>query len=228
MSFLVVSMTTWKKRVDQAHLAIQSIFNQTRKPDAFDLNLDLENFPNGVEDLPWTIRQLMKEHPEIEVSFYPKDLGPWLKAIITWRKRRGQDYIHCTIDCDYSYPQNYLELGEKAMQGCDFLCTQHDVLTQGQHQFYSSRIPNGYVDELPDELLIQCPLDDHVIFHWLHRHDPVRGHKIDSVPLCRGTGYSFRRKWYTDVDPATLSQGNYPPEQFKKEREIMQKFWSGI
>ena len=55
---VIASMTTWKKRVHQAHITIQSILNQSVVPDIIEINVDYENFPNGMNDLPWTMRGL--------------------------------------------------------------------------------------------------------------------------------------------------------------------------
>ena len=68
MGKLIVSLTSWKKRIGNANITIESILNQTRKADSVELNLDRENFPNGLSDLPDSITEL-KKSGKIKVFF---------------------------------------------------------------------------------------------------------------------------------------------------------------
>lgn len=218
---IIVSLTTWKKRVDQTHLTIESILNQTRKPDLVELNLDYENFPNGLADLPETLLKLQDEG--VQFHFGDRDLKCWQKLIPTWRAHKDdiEDWINITLDDDQTYPSNYIEEIVKAHQYGDWGCTQHDSLTGGQWMHYSKRVVEQIIDKLTDELVLECPLDDFVIFHLIRPLKVRRCPRVDSVPKCRGTGFSFRRNFYPDQDPSRLSQGNYPSEEFQREYKIL-------
>lgn len=222
---IIASMTSWSKRINQAHLTIESILNQSVVPDIIEVNLDYENFPNGMNDLPWTMRGLAS-NPRVQIHFNDKDLHCWEKLLPTWRAHKDDDeeWINITLDDDYNYPSNYVELALKAMEGNDWMCTQHDRLTQGQHMLYRSTLVNKFVDKLTDDLVLDCTLDDYVIYWMIQQFDGVkRGKRIDSVPLCRGVGYSWRRNFYPDADPSKLSQGFYPNEEFGRERDVLRK-----
>lgn len=215
---IIVSLTTWTKRVDQAHLTIQSILNQTRKPDIVEVNLDRENFPNGLSDLPETLLKL--QDFGVQFHFEDKDLHCWQKLIPTWRAHKDdiEDWINITLDDDQTYPPNYIEKILKAAEFGDWGCTQHNRLTGGQWMWYKKKVVEQIIDKLTNEVVLECPLDDFVIFHLIKQLKNVRrGEKIDSVPKCRGTGFSFRRNFYPDLDPSKLSQGEYPSEEFQKE-----------
>lgn len=217
---IIVSLTSWTKRIDQAHLTIESILNQTRKPDLVELNLDTENFPNERADLPETLTSL-EDRGLIKIYFYHIDLHCWSKLINTWRRHRGEEYMSVTLDDDYTYPPNYLEEIEKNYQNADWGSTQHPKLTGGQFMVYKSSLIERIIDKISDELVLNCPLDDHVLFHVIHTVKNTRGPVIDSVPQCRGVGWSWRRNYYKDKDPSTLSQGEYPYESFLRERDYM-------
>lgn len=219
---VIASMTSWSKRINQAHLTIESILNQSVVPDIIEVNLDYENFPNGMNDLPWTMRGLA-DNPRVQIHFNDKDLHCWEKLLPTWRAHKDdiEEWINITLDDDYQYPSNYVELTIKAMEGHDWGCTQHNQYTMGQFMAYRSTLVEKFVDLCTDELVLECPLDDHVIWHLIHKFDNSRCPTIDSVPKCRGTGWSFRRNFYPDVDPSTLSQGDYPKEEFIKERRYL-------
>ena len=52
MSVIVVTMTSWKKRIDYVSISILSLLKQTVKPRSIELNLSEEEFPNKENDLP--------------------------------------------------------------------------------------------------------------------------------------------------------------------------------
>lgn len=101
---IIVSMTTWNKRINQIEETINSILNQTVKPYKIELNLDYENFPNGYDDIPENIKKM-----PIDINFYHKDFKCWLKIIPTIRKHYGEKYVLFTIDDDITYPPTYIE-----------------------------------------------------------------------------------------------------------------------
>ena len=61
----IVSLTSWKKRIDIVHNAIESIMNQTVKPDKIVLNLSLDEFPSGNDELPENLTSLIDNGLEI-------------------------------------------------------------------------------------------------------------------------------------------------------------------
>lgn len=224
---LIVSMTTWEKRVDQAHLTVQSILDQTRQPDLVEINLSYENFPQGILDIPDSLKKIAAEHKNVELHFYPTDLHCWLKCLPTWRRHKGEAFIDITVDDDYTYPSDYVEKTVKAMVGHDWGCTQHEKYTMGQFMVYRSSLTDKIVDKFTDKLVLDCPLDDHGIFWAIQGVANSRCGTIDSVPLCRGTGWSFRRNYYPDQDASKMSQGEYPFEAFVRERKILHEHGIG-
>ena len=62
---IIASLTSWTKRIGTAHLAIQTILNQTRQPDLTVLYLATDEFPRREEDLPRELLALRSERFEI-------------------------------------------------------------------------------------------------------------------------------------------------------------------
>ena len=127
---IVVSLTSWNKRIEQCKQTIDSILNQTRKPDAIYLNLDYDNFPNGYADIPSWICEYVAKYYNFHVNFRLHDLKVWQKIMPTIKEYdTSSDYILVTIDDDVTYPSKYLEEVEDNMQECDWLCTKSNQYT---------------------------------------------------------------------------------------------------
>lgn len=108
---LIVSMTSYPKRLETLYIPILSIFNQTVRPDRFLLWLAKEDFPNGEADLPENILRF-------------KDLGLDIRFCENFRShtklvpslREYPDAIIATIDDDMYYVSWWLERLYKAYQ----------------------------------------------------------------------------------------------------------------
>ena len=62
---IVVTLTSFKGRINQVYLVIENILHQTIKPDLIYLNLSVEEFPNKENDLPKDLVELSNN----ELSF---------------------------------------------------------------------------------------------------------------------------------------------------------------
>ena len=99
---LVVSLTTFDKRVRSVYLPLESIAQQTFKPDEIVLWLDQEKFNN--ENLPVSLERMKKRGLKVR---YCRDHGPHTKLI-----HALQDYpddLIITIDDDHIYPMDMIE-----------------------------------------------------------------------------------------------------------------------
>lgn len=66
---IVVTMTSWTKRIGNCVKVIQSILENTVKPDIVFLNLSLEEFPNRLKDLPKDLVELSLKNPKVKIGF---------------------------------------------------------------------------------------------------------------------------------------------------------------
>ena len=101
---LIVSLTSYPKRMYDIHLCLYSIFTQDLKPDKVVLWLAREQFPNGEVDIPAKVLRL-------------KDYGltiKWCDDIRSYKKlipsmQEWPDACIVTADDDIYYPSNWLQ-----------------------------------------------------------------------------------------------------------------------
>lgn len=222
---IIVSFTSWTKRIGQAKATVDSIINQTRKPDRIELNLDVENFPNGFQDTPDWVREYTEKYENFYVYFNLKDLKVYSKLVPTIVRHAGEQYILVTLDDDVTYPDKYLEEIETNMKDCDWLCTKSDEFTMGQYCVYGPSAITAFLMEIDMDLIENVPLDDHALFWIMHKYKLKRGKKTSSEAEDRQQGYSFRRYFVNTDKPEELldTSCGYPQEQFEKERAYMHK-----
>lgn len=219
---IIVSMTTWSKRIGSCKPTLDSILNQSRKPDLIEINLDRDNFPNERKDIPEWLVQMENDNDNLHIYFQEHDMHVWEKFVPTFR-RHNEDFISVTLDCDVNYPPTYIEEIEKNMQNADWLCTQHDDMTQGQYMVYGPKAVKLMTERVTDSVIQDIDLDDHFIGHLLFQSELKRGKKIESKCEDRQEGYSFRRFFVDGYDEAELKDStcDYPQRQFIKERILM-------
>jgi hypothetical protein len=99
---LVVSLTTIPQRINTVHLTIESIFQQSTKPDAVILWLDEDNFDE--ESIPWMLRKM--ETRGLEIKFC-EDIKSYKKLVFTHEERPEAAIV--TADDDLIYPSTWLE-----------------------------------------------------------------------------------------------------------------------
>lgn len=102
---LVVSLTSWPRRIGEAHYAIYSLFHQTMLPDRIVLWLSPEEFPRREAELPDAILLLKKQGLTIEWRENYRQYNKLVHAL--------HDYGEClivTVDDDIYYPAGMLEM----------------------------------------------------------------------------------------------------------------------
>jgi len=100
---IVVSLTTFDKRINDVFLTIESIFQQSLKADKVVLWISKDDFSQ--EDLPMTLKHQMNRG--LEVEFCEKDLGPHTKYFYALKKY--PDSLIVTVDDDILYPIDMLD-----------------------------------------------------------------------------------------------------------------------
>lgn len=101
---LIVSLTTYPKRIKTVEKTINTILRQTIKPDKIILWLAKEQFPNGKNDLPKELLDL--ENLGLTIDWC-EDLKSYKKLIPTLRKYPNA--IIVTADDDIYYEEDWLE-----------------------------------------------------------------------------------------------------------------------
>ena len=107
---IVVSLTTFDKRIHEVYLTIESLFQQSKKADRIVLWVSKQDFSNN--DIPEILRLQMKRGLEIE--FCDQDLGPFTKIYYALKKYPSSLII--TVDDDIIYPLDMIDVLYKSYQ----------------------------------------------------------------------------------------------------------------
>jgi len=103
---VIISMTTWSKRICNVPIVIESILKNSLKPDIIVLNLSEEEFPQKELELPEYITELVR-NKTIEIIWTPGDLKAFKKFIPTLKKYPND--VILAIDDDFIYPKDFIE-----------------------------------------------------------------------------------------------------------------------
>lgn len=222
---ILVSLTTWSKRINSCKPTLDSIINQTVKPDEIEINLSYEQFPHGMADMPEFLKSMSKKGL-VTLYFKDKDQKVYDKFLPTWKRHKGEDFIDITVDDDCIYEPEYIEQVVKNMEGNDFLASQDDVATAGEWMCYRSTVTDKMIPFLTDQLIEETPLDDHTILYLLHKVNAKRGKKIEAKVIDQNLGYGFRRYWNPEIPESecTKTACGYPQREFVKERNILHRY----
>ncbi len=100
---IIVSLTTFDKRIDDVYLTIESLLQQSLKSDRIILWVSEQEFT--ASDIPHVLR--LQERRGLEVRFCPEDLGSYKKYFYTL-KQYPQSLI-LTVDDDILYPHDLVD-----------------------------------------------------------------------------------------------------------------------
>lgn len=101
---VIASLTTFPKRINKVWIAIETIMQQTEKPDAIELWLAEEQFPDGMESLPDSLKKQMERG--LSVRFCP-DLRSHKKYYFAMQNH--PEDIVITFDDDIFYPKDTIQ-----------------------------------------------------------------------------------------------------------------------
>lgn len=100
---IILSLTTFKARINYVHLAIESLLRQKIKPDYIFLWLAKEEFPSM--DIPKKLKKLEKRG--LVIKFCAKNIKSYKKLIHTLKENPKANII--TVDDDVFYPNWFIE-----------------------------------------------------------------------------------------------------------------------
>ena len=155
---IIISMTSWAKRIESVPLVVESLLQNTVRPDIIVLNLSEEEFPQKEQELPESILNLVN-CGSIEVIWTPGNLKAFKKFIPTMKKYPTDAII--AVDDDFIYPKEFIEsFIEKHKQCPDSPISGNPFLVNGAqgHCGCASLVKASYFGKYIDELL-----DDHIL-----------------------------------------------------------------
>lgn len=173
---IIVSMTSWPKRINNVAPVVYSILKQTVKPDSIELNLSEEEFPNHNYDLPEDL-QILIENKLINVNYVPRNIGVFKKIIPTLMKYYGEDYYLLSIDDDWIYNKNYIDTMIKEIGDGDSYCLIHELF-HGYCMIYRSRIFKDNFWKSVTEKMIAYNISDQYMYLYIKKYGGkmVHGH----------------------------------------------------
>lgn len=172
---IIISMTSWTKRIGNVSKVIISLLNQTVKADSIELNLSLEEFTNKEKDLPEDLLLLINDNKVI-INWVEHNTGVFKKAIPVLRKYFGEDYYLLTVDDDCLYNSNYIETMIKQLDDYDYYCLLDNKLVIGYCMiFRSTCFETDYFNLITDKL-ITIGINDYFIDQYL-----IKKHKKHSL-----------------------------------------------
>lgn len=107
--YVIVTMTSWKKRINEAIKTIESCNKQTLKPDRIYLNLSVEEFPGKNKDIPESLIKYDKTHNNFIINWVDgPNTKPFKKMFPILKYCRYNDII-ITVDDDMVLPTDFVE-----------------------------------------------------------------------------------------------------------------------
>ena len=164
---IIVSLTSWYKRISNVSKVVYSLLKQTVKPDSIEVNLSTEEFPNKENDLPDDLVTMLNEGL-VQINWVEKNIGVFKKFIPVLQKYYGEDYYLFTVDDDWCYENKYIETMLTELNDNDVYCPQKVII--GNRIVYNSKIFNEeFWVKLTSEIIETC-VDDTYITYYLIKH----------------------------------------------------------
>ena len=105
---IVVSIASWPPRIKYVADCVKSLLDQSVKPDAIELNLSRVEFPNGIDDLPDGLLQLIADR-KLNVNWEDGNTFCFRKEIPAVKKYYGTDTLMLSCDDDVRYAHGFIE-----------------------------------------------------------------------------------------------------------------------
>ena len=106
---VIVTMTSWKNRINEVIKTIESCNKQTRVPDKIYLNLSSEEFPGKDKDIPKEILNYEKNHTNFIVNWVDgPNTKPFKKIFPILKYCRYNDII-ISVDDDMILPDDFVQ-----------------------------------------------------------------------------------------------------------------------
>jgi len=164
---IIVSLTSWNKRIGNVSKVVYSLLKQTVNPDSIEVNLSTEEFPNKENDLPYDLVAMLNEGL-IQINWVEKNTGVFKKFIPVLQKYYGEDYYLFTVDDDWYYEDKYIETMLTELNDNYVYCPQKVII--GNRTIYRSKIFNEeFWLKLTGEI-IETGVDDTYITYYLIKH----------------------------------------------------------
>lgn len=217
---IIISLTSWPKRVSNIKTTISSLMNQTLKPDLIELNLSKDEFTNMEQDIPEDLLSFIFENKDVvEINWVNGNSGVFKKIIPTLKKFYGEDYYLLSVDDDCFYRKDYIQRMVSYIEefdGDSFCLSVVNVI--GNRQIYKSlSFKEDFWGKLSQDV-IDTRIDDLYIEHYLK----VKNRKLTHF---KPSDTPDMIKEFNPIFPNShnTKNGQYSFEDIRKANEIISK-----
>ena len=168
---IIVSMTSWKKRIGNVPKVVFSLSKNSIKPDLIVCNLSLEEFPDKKipEDL-----QVLADAGIVEIYWEEKNTTVFKKFIPTIKRFYGEDYFLFTVDDDELYSTEYIKVGIDALKtnkaAVIAIRGNETGVWGGRFCCHSSIFKPDYWEHITEDL-ISCRMNDPYTNRYLRHYN---------------------------------------------------------
>jgi hypothetical protein len=200
---IIVSLTSWKKRIQNVPMVIQSILTGTKPPDKIVLNLSTDEFLLKDKELP-TYLLMLKETNKIEINWVKENTKAFKKIIPTMKLY--PESVVISIDDDIIYPEFFLEKMVSKYNETGNIITWWDSkinnipFVTGDSTLYDTEKLTPFIYEKLTQEIINSNADD-IWYSWC-----IRQLGLNITPI---TNYKSAKYFchFNDID--RLSNGQY-------------------
>lgn len=200
---IIISLTSWKKRIQNVPMVIQSILTGTKTPDKIVLNLSTDEFSLKDKELP-TYLLMLKETNKIEINWVKENTKAFKKIIPTMKLY--PESVVISIDDDIIYPEFFLEKMVSKYNETGNIITWWDSkinnipFVTGDSTLYDTEKLTPFIYEKLTQEIINSNADD-IWYSWC-----IRQLGLNITPI---TNYKSAKYFchFNDID--RLSNGQY-------------------
>lgn len=165
---IIVSLTSWPKRIGNVAEVVKSLLLQDLEPDIIQINLSIDEFKNGVDDLPDELKTLLEKESRVEIEWVNGNDGVFKKIIPTLKKHQGEEYLLLSVDDDWLYRHDYIKIMVENLEkrGSDSFCLSHSLIIGNRMIYKSSVFDKDFWEKLTPEV-VSTRIDDAYIEHYM-------------------------------------------------------------
>lgn len=216
---VIVSMTSWPKRICNVAAVVKSLLDQEVKPDIVQINLSEDEFENKELDFPKELIEVLSENENIEIEWVKGNDGVFKKIIPTLKKHYGEEYLLLSVDDDWIYRRDYIKMMIDYLEkyDADSFCLHHAGIIGNRMIYKSSVFSNDFWEKLTPEV-IATRIDDSYIEHYMKsKGKKMSGFRPDDAPDIT--------KRFNPIYPNShnAASGQYSANEIKNAQNLISK-----
>ena len=215
---IIVSLTSWPKRIFNVATVINSLLNKKINPDLIELNLSILEFPNKEKNLPNDLNLLIKKNKIIEINWIQKNTGGFKKIIPTIQKFYGMNYYLLSVDDDWIYTKRYIEtmIYNIEKYNSDSFCLGKSKVIGNRMIYKSNVFEYDFITKLTEEIINAKISDFYILYYLKQKKKFMKNHRP-----------KFIKKFMIKFNPIFPNSGNkkgkYSLRQINRAKKLIKK-----